>query len=141
LSLNDTAFCLIGTGPNCDQLDPKTNKTPNALNYPHRFVVNFPTIEFSPSSNSEFADPLEQISQGKGKSKEDPVSFDEWKEYGEAFFEPGLTDPVLEDCSMGSCVSISDIPIQYFGFGQSRNGDWALNDCIAYHEGLIINLM
>jgi hypothetical protein len=134
LSQNDTEFCLIGSGPNCDQLDLLTNRTPSALDYPHRFVTNFPTLKFNPSSNSEFADPLEQIKQGRGKSRDDPVSFDEWEDYGEAFYSPGATNPELKDCSQGSCVSISDIPIQYFGFGQSSGGDWALNDCIAYHE-------
>lgn len=36
---------------------------------------------------------------------------------------------------MGSCVSISDVPVQIFGYGHgAENGDWALNDCINYHE-------
>ncbi|KAL3898489.1 MAG: hypothetical protein SGCHY_002700 [Lobulomycetales sp.] len=107
LGPNDPNFCLIGTGPDCTQTDPRTNRTPTALNYPHRFVVNYPQIQFSPSSASEFQDPLTQIDQGRGKSVDDPVSFDEWKEYG----------------------------VQIFGYGHgAENGDWALNDCINYHE-------
>lgn len=129
-------FCLIGSGPFCNQTDPRTSRTAISLEYPITFVVNFPNIQFDPSPNSAFEPPLDQINKGKGKSRQDPVSFDEWTGYGEAFFNGQSTPPSYpNNCTVNkTCASIGETKSTLLAFGTSDDGNWALNDCIVYHE-------
>jgi hypothetical protein len=130
MAVNGT-FCLIGQGTNCSQVDPITNRKASPFTYPIPFVVNLG----SPSTGSGpsiFA----QIEAGKGKSFNDPIIFNETGyTMSQAFFANSKFDPDSFQCSTPEdCLSVYNAPFTFFGFGQSNEGDWALNHCIAYHE-------
>ncbi|KAJ3088654.1 hypothetical protein HK102_008255 [Quaeritorhiza haematococci] len=145
-------FCLIGTGPNCQQTDPRTNRTATKYDYPIRFVVNLQSMKPFPSKGSPYPDFITQLQQGLGKNETHPIQFYESEPYGDAFFSNSDFQPPVtttssngtssnstasfrSNCTIeGECVSIYDSPLTFFAFGQGVDGDWALNDCIVLHE-------
>ncbi|KAI8906441.1 hypothetical protein EDD86DRAFT_193144 [Gorgonomyces haynaldii] len=129
--------CFFGTGQNCTQMDPRSNRTGTQYDTPLRFVVNYQSINTFPT-DSKYPDFLTQMQQGKGKTVQDPIIFDQSTDYADAFFTAGsqmLVDN--RDCSDGSCVSLYDAQFAHFAFGQTAGpsgSDWALNSCIVFHE-------
>lgn len=131
--LNDTTFCLLGTGPNCSVMDPKTNRTATKYDYPLGFTVNI-------QRNQMDLDVLfDGLGKGLGKSSSNPIVFTEFSDYEDAYFawspyQPPVNGSLFPDCYDGRCVSISASPLNFIVFGQNKKFDWALNQCTVFHE-------
>ncbi|EGF82543.1 hypothetical protein BATDEDRAFT_23127 [Batrachochytrium dendrobatidis JAM81] len=137
--INDTSLCLIGTGANCAFQDPLNNRTATAFDSPMRFVTNLQSLKTWPDAGSPYPNIFAQLKQGLGKSLDNPIVFYEHSDYGDAYFssfgfQPPTNGTEWRDCSFGKCVSIQDSYLDYIAFGQTSVSDWALDDCIAFHE-------
>jgi hypothetical protein len=131
--LNVTEFCFFGSGPNCQQYDPKTNSTGSIYTKSMPFAVNFYSIDpFPKQGTSQYPNMLAQLQNGKGKTEQDPIILDSSTTFGNAYYSPG-TSTELKDCKNGACVSIMEYDLPHFAFGQDDT-DWSLNSCIVFHE-------
>ena len=136
--INDSNFCLLGMGPGCATVDPRTNRTATKLDYPMAFTVNLQTLKMS-SSNSQYPSFYDQLNQGLGKNASAPILFYEHDDYGDAYYtyspyQPPANGSIFPDCLEGTCISVSDSPLDFFAFGQGSQSDWGLNNCIVFHE-------
>lgn len=131
--LQDQSFCFLGSGANCSVIDSSTNLTTLSNSSPIHIFVNYQKIS---GGGSKYPDIITQISNGLGKNVSNPAVFDQRTPYGDAFF---ARMPIFSDdqrnCSDAGCIDQSSFAYTHFAFGQSSNSkDWALNECVAYHE-------
>jgi hypothetical protein len=140
---NGADVCL--TGDHCPSYDPNSKK----LEYkdsPFRFFVNVesrtvpgPTTDGNPTIFDQV------FKYERGKTNEFPVLFNESGGLPNAYFSSGdsSSNKSPKDCSLyrkgsaehSSCISFMDISYPIIAFGQSkREGDFALMECVAYHE-------
>ncbi|KAI9208011.1 uncharacterized protein BJ171DRAFT_259476 [Polychytrium aggregatum] len=137
--LQSPNLCLVGTGANCTQMDPVTNRTATHWDKPMRFVVNYQSMQTAPGPDDTYDDFLTQLSKGLGKNDSAPIVFYNSTSYEDAFFSNSqfqslINDTDFRDCSNGSCVSIMESPFDYFAFGLNSMYSWALADCTVFHE-------
>ncbi|KAJ1345421.1 hypothetical protein BSLG_000934 [Batrachochytrium salamandrivorans] len=137
--IGDPSLCIVGAGANCTTMDPHTNRTATQFDSPMRFVSNLQSIKTWPDAGSPYPDLLAQLRMGLGKNTSYPIMFYEHDYYADAYysnsdFQPPMNNSEWRDCSHGACVSIQDSPLNYFAFGQASNSDWALNNCVVFHE-------
>ncbi|TPX47107.1 hypothetical protein SeLEV6574_g02829 [Synchytrium endobioticum] len=138
---NDTSgtFCFFGTGSECSQVDPKSNRTASIFDSPLKFTTNLQNVLFTSPVGSQNPDFFTQLGQGLGKSKASPIVFYEHGDYQDAFytysgFAPPNATSEFRDCTDGACLNIFSSIINFFAFGQSRQYDWGLNAFIVFHE-------
>lgn len=138
LNTNDSTFCLLGSGLNCLNTDPVSNRSANLHTRQLKLIVNYQSINTNPDKTSNYADILTQIAQGRGKSVSRPITFDQSTSYSDAYFYSGSfeNDDMLlnRSCSRGQCLSTQEAIFPHFAFGQTSSSDWALNVCIVFHE-------
>ncbi|KAJ3196792.1 hypothetical protein HK101_007623 [Irineochytrium annulatum] len=132
--LNDTSFCLVGYGPNCTQIDPRSNVTSTPFTREMSFVVNYREL-----GGGDF---MGQFGQGLGKNVSNPIVFTGFQAFTDAFFAGSGYQPPLDgsegwrgNCSDQTCNVINDTPFDFVAFGQGGT-DWSLNECIVFHEAV-----
>ena len=133
---NDTSgtFCFFGTGPNCSQVDPKSNRTATIFDTPLKFTTNLQNLLFTPPAGSKNPDFFTQLGQGLGKNPATPIVFYDHGAYEDAYytysgFIPPNATHEFRDCTGGACLSIFGSVMDFFAFGQSSLYDWGLNAC------------
>eukprot|EP00842_Homolaphlyctis_polyrhiza_P006923 jgi/Hompol1/81/HPOL_005215-RA len=137
--LQDPTLCLVGTGPNCTQVDPVTNRTATRFDTPMRLLVNLQSVKTWPDPGSPYLDMFAQLDKGLGKNMSYPITFYEHTDYANAYFSGSNYQPLTNgtdqrNCTLGACVSIEDSYFPYIAMGQTSTSDWALNNCIVFHE-------
>jgi hypothetical protein len=130
--MGDPNFCFSGFGPNCTA---NYNTSSPEVSSPMQYITNMVSIETNPDSSSKFP-PLEvQLAEGLGKTKQNPISFDQYSDYNNAFYSRQPFSGAEINCTEAGCVDINSFQFTAIGFGQSSTSkDWALNECVAYHE-------
>ncbi|TPX30863.1 hypothetical protein SmJEL517_g05638 [Synchytrium microbalum] len=136
---NNSVFCFFGSGPTCNQIDPKSNRTATVFDTPLKFTTNLQNLVFTPSPGSSHPDFFTQLSQGLGKNHLSPIAFYEAGDYADAYytysgFIPPNATAEFRDCTGGACLSIYSSYLDFFAFGQTSLYDWGLNACIVMHE-------
>ncbi|KAI9208275.1 uncharacterized protein BJ171DRAFT_237457 [Polychytrium aggregatum] len=137
--INDTNFCLVGSGPGCLQRDPVTNRTATHWDHPMRFVVNYQQMQTLPGPGDNYDDFMTQLSNGYGKNDSFPIMFYNSTAYQNAYFsnsqfQPPVNSVEFRNCTGGACVSILESPFNYFAFGVDDQYSWGLADCTVFHE-------
>ena len=134
------SFCFIGSGPNCTQVDPKTQRTSTKWDRPTKIFTGMQTPDFFADRDGS-VDFFTQLFAGKGTSLQNPIVISAYEGYSEAYFtsqdiQPPISPIEYRDCANGRCITIEKLfeDYEFFAFGKSDEGDWALSECISYHE-------
>ncbi|KAJ3109543.1 hypothetical protein HDU97_005200 [Phlyctochytrium planicorne] len=141
--LKDPNFCLRGQGQNCTDVDPVSNFSSTPWTRQLRFTVNY--VNSAPSS-FDGVDFLDQLEMGRGKNVTNPIQFTGVQPYGEAFYSGSGYQPPLDpsnatldadwmgNCTDLDCTMIDSTPFAFIALGQNLRYDWAINQCIVFHE-------
>jgi hypothetical protein len=107
---SENGVCLIGSGPNCTAIDPKSNMTADKWNSPFRFTVNLLAMK-EPGRGDGLPDLFEQLRLGYGKDAAKPITFKGGKSYDEAFFSGSNAQPTDDqrNCSSYDMIRITQI--------------------------------